>query len=145
MTQILQQKCKIKGGTREWRLRNMCLAWHSYKFGTLFISLLWVICAKKNCLAKMWGEAIAPSDPRCRRAWYLIFKILVFSNVIFKTYVKTLTVGLTFFFLLLFLSLFLDYFSKYWCCFLFSRTSMDFVAKCLNFKSLFISPLLIKL
>ena len=55
----LQQKCKIKGGTRVWRLRNMCLAWHSYKFRTYFssLSILW----KKNCLEKMWGGAKAPS------------------------------------------------------------------------------------
>ena len=62
MIQILQQKCEIKGGTRVWRLRNTWLAWHSYKSGTFFIFLLWVFCAKKNCLAKKWG-AIAPSAP----------------------------------------------------------------------------------
>ena len=65
----LQQKCKIKGGTRVWRLRNMCLAWHSYKFRTYFssLSILW----KKNCLEKMWGvySPLSPPPPRCRRAW----------------------------------------------------------------------------
>ena len=47
MTQILQQKCKIKGGTHVWRLRNMCLVWHWHEFGTFFISLPWVFCEKK--------------------------------------------------------------------------------------------------
>ena len=65
MTQILQQKCKIKGGTRVLRLRNMCLAWNSYKFGTFFISLLWVSCAKKSAWRKSEGgySPLSPPPP----------------------------------------------------------------------------------
>ena len=63
MTQILQQKCKIKGGTRVWHIRNMCLVWHSYKFGTLFLFLEYSVPKKIAWQKSGGGGAIAPSAP----------------------------------------------------------------------------------
>ena len=60
---MLQQKCKIKGGTGVWRLRNMCLAW---KNSELFLFLFFQYSVQKKIAWRksgMRGGGYSPLSP----------------------------------------------------------------------------------
>ena len=66
MTQILQQKCKIKGGTRARRKHGALETCALLDFdinSELFLFLFFEFSVQKKCLAKRGGWAIAPSAP----------------------------------------------------------------------------------